>query len=148
MHNSVNRTWFIITAVLIIAGVAAYFIGSGVERAARFQQFTTAESQLQTARSQIAALHSVNHLLSASVWTYRATVALDNRNFGVANDAAANVVTNLNGVDGTTVGQDGKELRALQIEAASVRISVAKNPESQRTQLLQLAAGINAIIAR
>lgn len=148
MHRTGNRIWLIIIAVLIAAGVVAYFVGSGVERSARFQQLADAKTQLQEARSQIAALQSAKHLLGAGVWTYRAAVALDNRNFGVANDAAANALTNVNAVEAGAAGLDGKQLTALQNEAAGVKISVARNLASQRAQLLRLAAGINAMIAQ
>jgi len=145
-RSSGTRIWLIVIVVLIIAGVVAYFVGSRVERRASAQGTAAIQQQLQQTRSQLAALQAVNHLLSASVWTYRATAALDNRNFGVANNAASNALANLNLVDAAAAGIDGKALTALQREAAGVRISVATNLESQRAQLLLLAADINAII--
>lgn len=76
---------------------------------------------------------------------YRAAVALDNRNFGVANDDVARVVASLNGVDATAAGVDNASLAAVKSEAAGVRISVATNLQSQRAQLLRLADDLSAL---
>jgi type II secretory pathway pseudopilin PulG len=153
-HSSGARIW-VIVVVLIVAGVAAYFAGNAVEHAARArdakaaeQQYAAAKTQLQSAQTQVASLQSVNQLLTANVWAYRAAVALDNRNFGFANDAVVNVVASLNDVNATTADLDSKSLKALQNEAANVKISVATNLESQRNQLIQLAADITALVGK
>jgi hypothetical protein len=89
-------------------------------------------------------------LLDAGVPAYRAAVALDNRNFGVANDAVATVVSCLKVVDASAAGIDDGPLAALKTEAAGVRISVAadlvancffatESSEAQGAEQLQLA---------
>ncbi len=154
-RSSGTQIWLFVVVVLIGAGVAAYFVGRAMERNASEQaanagqqQYAAVKSQLQGAQGQIASLQSANQLLTANVWAYRASVALDNRNFGVANAAVAKVVTSLSTVDATSAGLDSKSLAALQKEAAGVKISVATNLESQRTQLLHLAASITALVGQ
>jgi hypothetical protein len=136
-----TRNWLIVVGVLVVAGVAAYFVGN----AAGTREAAAAKAQLQGAQTQVASLQSVKQLLTADVWAYRAAAALDNRNFGVANDAVAKVVASLNAVDGAAAGVDNAPLAALKTEAAGVRISVATNLEPQRTQLIRLADGITSL---
>jgi hypothetical protein len=152
-RSSGTRNWLIVVVVLVVAGVAAYFAGRFVERNARAgdviaaqQQYATVKTQLGSAQGQNASLESMNHLLTANVWAYRGAVALDNRNFGVANDAVAKVVANLNGVDAAAAGLDGKAVTAVRKEALGVKISVAANLESQRAQILKLASAITALV--
>jgi type II secretory pathway pseudopilin PulG len=154
-HSSGARIWVIVAAILVVAGVAAFFAGNAVEHAARAQdakaaeqQYAAAKAQLQGAQTRIASLQSVNQLLTANVWAYRATVALDNRNFGLANDAVVKVVASLNDINATAAGLDGQALKALQTEAANVKISVATNLESLRNQIIQLAADITALAGK
>lgn len=154
-RSSGTRNWLIVVIVLIIAGVAAYFAGSFVERNASAQntlaaeqQYAAVKMQLASAQAQNTSLQSVNRLLAANVWAYRAAVALDNRNFGVANDAIAKVVANLNGVDGATAGLDSAAVMAVKKEALGVKISVALNLESQRTQIVHLASAITALVGQ
>ena len=154
-RSSGTRNWLIVVVVLVVGGVAAYFAGGFVERNARAgdviaaqQQYATVKTQLANAQGQNASLESANHLLTASVWAYRAAVALDNRNFGVANDAVAKVVANLNGVDAAAAGLNGNAVTSLKQQASGVKISVAANLESQRTQILKLASGITALVGQ
>ncbi len=154
-HSSGTRNWLIVVFVLIIAGVAAYFAGGFIERNARARDVIAAQQQCATVRTQLASaqghnasLQSVNHLLTANVWAYRAAVALDNRNFGMAHDAVGKVVANLNGVDAVAAGLDGNAVTAEKNEAVGVKISVAANLESQRTQVLHLASGISALVGQ
>jgi len=128
----------IVVGILIVAGIAAYFVGSGIENSARVREAADA-------KAQIASLRSVDHLLDANLWAYRAAAALDNRNFGVANDAVAHVVAGLNKVDPTAMGLEAAPLAALKTEAAGVKIAVATDLQSQRAQLLKLAADIDAV---
>ncbi len=147
-HSAGARNWLILVGVLIVAGVAAYFVGTAVEHQARSRDVAAAKAQLQSAQVRVASLQSINRLLSADTWAYRAAVSLDNRNFGVANDDMAKVVASLNAVDASAAGIDGAPLAALKTEAAAVKISVAVNLEAQRTQLIHLADGITALADR
>ena len=138
-----RRIWFVgVIGVLLIAAVVSYFVGGAIERSAGARVTAVADQKVATAEIQVASLRSANALLMANVWAYRATAALDERNFGLANDAAGNVVTGLNGVDAAASGINAVTLKAVQAEAASVKISVATDLQSQRGQLLHLAADI------
>lgn len=140
-----TRVWLIIVAVLVVAGVAAYFVGGAVERGGRARDAAAAQTRYTAMQAQINALQSADHLLGANMWISRATVALDNRNFGVANVAVAKAVKNLKVVDAAALGLDSKKLMSLQNEAGAISISVATNLESERNQLLHLAEGIDVL---
>lgn len=142
---SSSRNWLLIVVFLILAGTAAYFIGAAVGSNAREKSVAAEKAKLQNARGRILSLQSVNELLRANVLAYQAIYALDNRNFGVANGDVAKVVASLRAIDTTGAGVDGNAVSALQREAAGVHISVAQNLESQRAQLLHLAAGITQL---
>jgi hypothetical protein len=142
------RNWLIVVGLLIVAGIAAYFIGRALEHEHGARDAAATKVRLQSAQTQIASLQSFKQLLNADVWAYRAAVALDNRNFGVANDAVATVVASLNAVDPSAAGLDSGSLAALKSEAAAVKISVATNLEFQRAQLIHLADDITALSGR
>jgi hypothetical protein len=139
------RIWLLVVVFLILAGMAAYFTGMAVGGNAREKSAAAEKVKLQSARGRILGLQSVNDLLHANVWAYRAVYALDNRNFGVANDDVAKVVASLRAVDATSAGVDGNAVSVLRREAADINISVAQNLESQRAELLRLAAGISQL---
>jgi GAF domain-containing protein len=148
-----SRIWLIIIAVLIVAGAIAYFSGTALERArctqeaaSARQRYAALKTQLQAAQAQIATLQSLNRLFSANIWVYRAMVALDDRNFGTANDDVAKAVVRLHGVDAAAAGLNGNLLMPVLKEASGVKIAVATNLESQRAQILKLASDINALI--
>jgi hypothetical protein len=140
--SSGARVWLIVVACLVLAGAAAYFAGGKVASNARDQQLAAERTNLQNAQNRILTLQSVNQLLTANVLAYRAVYALDNRNFGVANDDVAKVVASLEAVKASDAGVDGNEIVTLREEASRIKISVAENLEAQRAQLLRLATGI------
>ena len=142
-----RRIWFVaVIGILLIATVVSYFVGGAIERSTGARLAKVADQKIAAAGMQLASLRSANALLVANVWAYRATSALDDRNYGLANDAAGNVVTGLNGVDAAASGINAVTLRAIQSEAAGVKISVASDLQAQRGQLLRLAADISDLI--
>ena len=144
-RTSATRNRLIVVAILLLGGVIAYFAGGAREHAARVRETSQARTALQTVQSELATRRSVDRLLAADMWAYRAAVALDNRNFGVANDAMAKVTASLNRVDPAAAGIADAAVSKVKSEAAAVRIAVAQNLEAQRTQLIQLATDIGAL---
>jgi hypothetical protein len=146
-------TWLLVVAVLIVAGVSAYFAGTVSESAARArdaaaaaQRYSVVDGKLRSAQTDIASLQSVNQLLRADLWIYRAAAELDARNFGRANEAVAKTVAALNAVNPTAAGIEAAPLTAVRAEAASVNIAVATDLGAQRAQLLRLAADVNVLV--
>jgi hypothetical protein len=127
-RSSATRPLLIAVAVLVLIAIGAYFVGGALEHA--------------KSGPKIAALQSSNRLLTADVWAFRASVALDNRNFGTANDAVAKVVVNLSAVDSGAAGVDPASLTALKAEASAIKISVATDLQTQRAPLIHLANDI------
>ncbi len=144
-QTSPTRYWLIVVAILFLGGVIAYFVGGWRGHAARERETSQARTALQTVQSELVTRRSVDQLLAADIWAYRAAVALDNRNFGVANDAMAKVTASLNRVEPAAVGVGDAAAFKVKSEAPAVRISVAQDLEAQRTQLIQLAADIGAL---
>ena len=88
---------------------------------------------------------AANQLLTANVWVYRAAAALDDRNFGVANDAMNEAVRALEAV---TLAEGDPRAAGLAEAVAAARaldISVASNLEPQREALLALARQVTGL---
>jgi hypothetical protein len=107
--------------------------------AAAAQRYGAVESALRSAQS-------VNQLLLADLWIYRAAAELDERNFGLANKAVAKAVAALNAVEPADAGIEAAPLAAVRAEAAHVNIAVATDLGAQRAQLLRLAADIDTLV--
>ena len=82
---------------------------------------------------------TANQLLTANVWVYRAAAALDDRNFGVANDAMNEAVRALEAVTLAEGDPRSAGLAEAVVAARGLDISVASNLEPQRGALLALA---------
>ena len=148
MQTSISgrRIWIMAAvAALPVVAIAAYIAGGALEHSARSRDAAAAGQKYSAVESQFIAVQSANALLTANVWAYRAVAALDDRNFGMANDAEANVVAGLNGIDAEASGINGAALKAVQTESAGVKVYLATNLESERSQLLHLAADITAL---
>lgn len=127
--------------------VAALLFGAGYltrdvpARAAIGEARTAREVAETDLRTRVTA----NQLLTANVWVYRAAAALDDRNFGVANDAMGEAVAALEAVE----LPDGDPLQAGVAEALTaarnLNISVASNLEPQREALLDLARRVTSL---
>lgn len=132
----------IAAAVLVVGVLAAYFIGRGLERNSAQKQSAATASDLAGANARVATLQSRVELLTANVWVYKASTALDNRNFGVANEAMANAVSRLSMVQASSANLNPNALAAVQRDASALKIAVATDLEPQRAQLLKLAASV------
>jgi uncharacterized protein (UPF0333 family) len=90
--RSGTRNWLILVGVLMVAVVVSYFIGQGIESAKRAKELAATQQRYTAATVQISNLNSANSLLTANVWAYRASVAVDNRNFGMTPWARSSAV--------------------------------------------------------
>ena len=82
---------------------------------------------------------TANQLLTANVWVYRAAAALDDRNFGVANDAMNEAVRALEAVTLAEGDPRSAGLAESVVAARGADMSVASILEPQRGALLALA---------
>jgi hypothetical protein len=149
-----RRLWLAAAAAFLLWSVAVYFAGVMMEHTGRQrdasaaeQRYVALDAQFQSARAELASHQSANDLLAANIWLCRATVALDNRNFGVAGSAVSNAVISLNRVDAAAAGLDAQALQAAIEQASGIQISVATNLASQRSQLIRLEGDIAALVA-
>lgn len=136
------KALLIALAVVAVCILAAYLAGRGLERSAAQKQAAVLSSSLERANGRVSALQARVDLLSANVWVYRATTAMDNRNFGLANDAMANAVTRLRQVEAGAAKVEPRALMAVQRDAQALQINVAKDLQPQRAALLKLAASV------
>ncbi|HLZ83381.1 MAG TPA: hypothetical protein VKQ54_07410 [Caulobacteraceae bacterium] len=136
--------WLLVVAAVIAAGVSAYFAVN--EHAARTRDAAAAAQRYGAVERTLRSAQSVNQLLLADLWNYRATAELDERNFGLANKAVARAVAALNAVKPADAGIEAPPLAAVRAEAAHVNIAVATDLGAQRAQLLRLAADIDALV--
>lgn len=131
----------------LTALVAAVFFGGGYltrDLPAR-GMIAEARAARDAAESSRRAQVVANRLLSANVWVYRAAVALDDRNFGVANNAMDEAVKALEAVTLLEGDPLQTELSAVLTAAQALDISVASNLAPQREALLNLARRVNAL---
>lgn len=140
-----NRGWAIAVACLALGVVAAYFVGIGSEHMTQSKKIAAVQIKYEQSQAQLATVQTLSELLRANGWAYRAAIALDNRNFGLANDGMAKVSQNLSAVDAQRAGLDQASLSAVMAEAASLKIAVATDLEPQRAQLLKLANDISVL---
>ena len=108
-------------------------------------EIAEARAARDAAESDRQTLTAANQLLTANVWVYRAAAALDDRNFGVANDAMNEAVTALEAVTLAEGDPRGAELAEAVAAARALDISVASNLEPQRDALLALARQVTAL---
>lgn len=128
-----------LAAVLVFA--AGYLTRDLPARGAIAEARATRDAAESDRRSLITA----NHLLTANVWVYRAAVALDDRNFGVANDAMAEVVKALESVTLAEGDPLQDELTGVLAAARALDISVASNLAPQRDALLALERRVTGL---
>lgn len=140
------RTWIVVVVVFVVAVVAAYFAGHFIEHSAAGKAVASAEQKSAAAHSEATRAQAANRILAANIWAYRASVALDQRNFGVANDAVGKVVSSLDGVDTAAARVDPAAVKSARDEALAAKVSVAADLEAQRARLLRLADDI-AVLA-
>ncbi len=88
---------------------------------------------------------TANDLLIANIWVYRATVALDDRNFGLANDAMDQSVRALEAVTLNEGDPLQKDLSEVVAAARALDISVARNLAPQRKALLDLERQVSGL---
>lgn len=104
-----------------------------------------ARAARDAAESDRQARITANQLLTANVWVYRAAAALDDRNFGVANDAMDEAARALEAVTLAEGDPRGAGLSEAVVAARALNISVATNLEPQREALLALARRVTAL---
>jgi hypothetical protein len=131
----------------VAALVAVLLFGAGYltrDLPAR-SEIAEARTARDAAESDRQARTAANQLLTANVWVYRAAAALDDRNFGVANDAMNEAVTALEAV---TLAEGDPRAAGLAEAVAAARaldISVASNLAPQREALLALARQVTGL---
>lgn len=131
----------------LAALVAALLFGGGY--LTRDLPARSAIAEARTARdaaeSDRQTLTTAHQLLTANVWIYRAAAALDDRNFGVANDAMVEAVRALESVTLAEGDPRSAELSEAVVAARALNISVASNLEPQREALLALARRVTSL---
>ncbi len=143
-----------------IAIVAALLIGAALFALGRYlgsRELTAARAEMAAERELLAeqivaldaqmqqAAHRMK-LLEARIWLFRAAAELDRRNFGTANEHVRQAASALASVTEPGAGIDVDAVRRMEASVASTDLSVARDLQQQRAQLLELAAQMEAII--
>lgn len=124
-------------ALLLVVAVVFYFVGRAQGRG----PVPVLEQRAAEAEAGVAAVHDRARLAEALALTYRTTLDLDARNFGIANEhlhAAAAALDGLSGVDGTAVDE-------LRRRMAETDLAVAADLAAQRAQVLAFAEEIETL---
>ena len=141
----------IAAAVLLVVGFALYWLGLSKGRGELASQKTSYEGQLKTAQSQTAdaqaqaaGLQAQNQLMMARGLLYQGALALDQRNFGIANDDVAKAGQTLNAAKSSDAGAEAK-LGPLRQMVTDTKINVAEDLDTQRSHLLDMASQVDAL---
>lgn len=146
---------------LVLGGTAlallilAYFFGwwNGRAQAAAIrsdyeQRLQTAQKETEGLRAELASTQTLNRLVLARGWLYRAAVALDRRNFGTANDYVRQAAETLQAIAPVEMSANAAALTRAREAVSSLNIQVAVDLEQQRRQLLDAAAQLEALMPR
>lgn len=147
------KAFAIVLLLAFLGGIGAYFYGLSQGRAALAAQRTQfmgqierATGEAQEAKNEMTAANNRVRLLNAQNGLYRAAIALDRRNFGIANTALQGATKSL----GQVKESSWIELSQVQSLAAALQktdINVAVNLETQRERILGFAAQMDEMIA-
>ena len=127
----------IVVAVMLVVGVLFFFIGLIQGK----KPIPDLESRTAAAEAQLGVVQDRAALNEALALTYRTTIDLDTRNFGLANDrlhAAAAALNGLHMADGTAVDD-------LRRAMAETDLTVGTDLAVQRAQVLTFAQEIEAL---
>lgn len=146
---------FGILLLLALLGMAgAYFYAWNQGRATLAAQQMNLQSQIQKAqdetqksRDEVAAINNRLRLLDAQNGLYRAAIALDKRNFGIANTALQGAFSALGRVEASP-DFPGARVKALATALGKLDVNVAANLEDQRERILGFAAQLEDLTAR
>lgn len=137
----------------ILSSAGAYFYGLSQGRAALAAQKSESQTQIQratgeaqAAKDEVVAINNRVRLLDAQNGLYRAAVALDRRNFGIANTALQSAASAL----GQVKESEEIPLARVQSLAAALQktdINVAANLENQRARILAFAEQLEDLTA-
>ncbi len=138
-------------AVFLVVAFVLYWLGLSKGRGELALQKTSYEGQLKTAQSQTAdaqaqtaTLQTQNQLMTARGLLYQGALALDQRNFGIANDDVAKAGQTLDAAKPAEAGLEGK-LVPLRQAVTGTKINVAEDLDTQRSHLLDLASQLDGL---
>ena len=140
-----NRSKLIRVGLTALAAVLLFGAGYLTRDLPARGEIAEARAARDAAESDRQGRLAAHNLLTANVWVYRAAAALDDRNFGVANDAMNEAVRALEAVTLAEGDPRAVELSEALAAARDLNISVASNLEPQRGALLALARRVTAL---
>ncbi len=146
------KAFGILLLVALIGAAGAYFYGLSQGRAALGAQKSDYETQLQSAsaetqkaKDELVAANNRARLLDAQNSLYRAAVALDRRNFGIANTSLQNAARSLGEVK-ESPNIPFARVQSLAATLQKTNINVAVNLQTQRERLLGFAEQMQEIV--
>lgn len=146
------KAFGILLLVALIGVAGAYFYGLSQGRAALGAQKSDYETQLQSAREEtqkskdeVVAMNNRVRLLDAQNSLYRAAVALDRRNFGIANTSLQNAARSLGEVKEAPEVPFAR-VQSLAATLQKTNINVAVNLQTQRERLLGFAEQMQDLV--
>jgi hypothetical protein len=141
----------IAAAVLLLLMFGLYWAGlshgrgeMAQQKADDMTQLKAAQTKTADAQAQVDALQTQNQLMTARGLLYQGAIALDRRNFGIANDDVEKARETLVAAKPADPGVEGK-LGVVRSAVTGTKITVAENLDDQRSHLLTLATQLDAL---
>ncbi|NUL82909.1 MAG: hypothetical protein HUU60_09335 [Armatimonadetes bacterium] len=110
------------------------------------QQLSIARQAHQVAGTEVKQLLAVNDLLRARGLTYRASLELDRRNFGLANDYLRRAAQAADRADADAARADRAKLSEAKEKLAKTSVEPSADLETQRKAVIDIAILLDEIL--
>lgn len=142
-------------ALLLLIGFGLYGWGLSRGRAELARQKAAGETQIAQAhqqnaqsQTQLTAAETQNCLLTGQSYLYEASISMEQRNFGTANDDVQKASQALSQIQAADMGADFEPLNALRQTIGSTNVAIAGDLQAQRSHILDMAAQVNRFVKR
>ncbi len=139
---------FAVIAILIVIGIALYWVGLSQGRSQLDAERKTFNTQLEQINARLVTAEYSVRLNQARYYLCRTVLDLDQRNFGLANNHLKEAHAALGNINASMVGVDPGRFEALRKDIGATDISVAMNLEEQRGRVFTFSEQLEALIPR
>lgn len=139
---------FTVIVVLILLGIALYWVGLSQGKSQLEAERKNFNTQLEQTNSRLVSAEYNVRLNQARFLLCRTVLDLDQRNFGLANNHLKEAYAALGNINASMVGIDPGRFEALRKDIGATDISVAVNLEEQRGRVFTFSEQLEALLPR
>jgi hypothetical protein len=139
---------FAVIIVLILIGIALYWVGLSQGRSQLETERKTFTSQLEQANSKLVSSEYNTRLNLARFLLCKTVMDLDQRNFGLAHNRLNEAYAALGNINPAMIGVDQGRFDALRKEMAATEINVTANVDEQRGKVFSFSEQLESLLPR